>query len=312
MSVPLFTQAELAIRVGSILSGCIVVVVALLLHRQHRHKALLHFAAFMGIAVYIGAVSFLSGLGWRPPFAVALGVGVTAVPVVAGLCISLPLLVLSLLDLEPPRLVRWLVWLPVPALLVVMGIQIATYLNQGLAPLGRVTNAACALGFVWFFLEWIACCLLLGMQFRRITQRDVRWAILLMAGVMVAWIPFWIREVLGQQPLTSPYTFGLIWNSLSLLLAARHFFQPVAPQEPRPAHPGPLADGPTLDRFAQSRKLTPRERELCGLLVEGRTHADIAKRLFISEKTVRNHASNIYTKVGVSSRMELIQAIRAT
>jgi hypothetical protein len=169
MSEPLFSQGQLALRVASILSSSIVVAVALLLYLKHRHKALLHFAVFLGCALFIGSVSFLGGLGWRPPFLVGFAIGATLLPVVAGLCISLPTFVFSLLTLKPPTPVRLLLWLPAPALLVAMGIQIATYLQQGLTPLGRATNQLCTVGFIWFFVEWIACCILISVDFRRIT-----------------------------------------------------------------------------------------------------------------------------------------------
>lgn len=51
--------------------------------------------------------------------------------------------------------------------------------------------------------------------------------------------------------------------------------------------------------------LTEREREIVDLIVEGLVNKDIAKRLDISEKTVRNHLTVIYSKLGVSSRLEL-------
>jgi len=51
--------------------------------------------------------------------------------------------------------------------------------------------------------------------------------------------------------------------------------------------------------------LTDREREIVELIVEGLVNKDIAKRLDISEKTVRNHLTVIYSKLGVSSRLEL-------
>ncbi len=38
------------------------------------------------------------------------------------------------------------------------------------------------------------------------------------------------------------------------------------------------------------------------LLVEGRTNPEIADALFISHGTVRNHVTNIFTKLGVESR----------
>ena len=48
--------------------------------------------------------------------------------------------------------------------------------------------------------------------------------------------------------------------------------------------------------------LTPREREVLRLLVEGHSNAEIGSALSISDKTVRNHVTSILTKLGVSSR----------
>lgn len=50
--------------------------------------------------------------------------------------------------------------------------------------------------------------------------------------------------------------------------------------------------------------LTGREREVLAHLVAGRTYADIAERLCISEKTVSTHVSHVLTKTGTSSRRE--------
>ena len=48
--------------------------------------------------------------------------------------------------------------------------------------------------------------------------------------------------------------------------------------------------------------LTPREREVLEVLVTGATNRDIARRLFISEKTVSVHVTNLMAKLGVSNR----------
>ena len=51
--------------------------------------------------------------------------------------------------------------------------------------------------------------------------------------------------------------------------------------------------------------LTPREREIAALIAEGLVNKDIAKRLSITEKTVRNALTVIYNKLGVTNRLEL-------
>jgi pimeloyl-ACP methyl ester carboxylesterase/DNA-binding CsgD family transcriptional regulator len=50
--------------------------------------------------------------------------------------------------------------------------------------------------------------------------------------------------------------------------------------------------------------LSPREREVLTLITEGFGNAEIAERLSISEKTVRNHVSNLFDKLGVWTRAQ--------
>lgn len=57
--------------------------------------------------------------------------------------------------------------------------------------------------------------------------------------------------------------------------------------------------------------LTAREREILGLIAEGLTNGAIAKRLFISVNTVRNHVQNILAKLDAHSKLEALSiAIR--
>lgn len=53
-------------------------------------------------------------------------------------------------------------------------------------------------------------------------------------------------------------------------------------------------------------ELSARERDILIELAKGLSNADIAKRLHISEKTVRNHVSNIFDKLSVASRAQAI------
>jgi DNA-binding NarL/FixJ family response regulator len=50
--------------------------------------------------------------------------------------------------------------------------------------------------------------------------------------------------------------------------------------------------------------LTGREREILSYLIAGRSNSEIAKELFISDKTASVHVSNILRKTGTSSRLE--------
>ncbi|MFL5990521.1 MAG: LuxR C-terminal-related transcriptional regulator [Rubrobacteraceae bacterium] len=66
-----------------------------------------------------------------------------------------------------------------------------------------------------------------------------------------------------------------------------------------------LARADSLTRRAASvdaRGLTPRELQVLRLLAAGRTNKAIAAELVLSERTVDRHVSNIFTKLGVSSR----------
>ncbi|MEU4683931.1 response regulator transcription factor [Streptomyces xinghaiensis] len=50
--------------------------------------------------------------------------------------------------------------------------------------------------------------------------------------------------------------------------------------------------------------LSPREREILGLIGEGLTNREIGRRLYLSEKTVKNHISRLLAKLGVERRIQ--------
>jgi NarL family two-component system response regulator LiaR len=67
-----------------------------------------------------------------------------------------------------------------------------------------------------------------------------------------------------------------------------------------------LADSVTQANHPADR-LTEREEEVLVLLVNGLSNAVIAERLCVSQGTVKFHVSNIYHKLGVSSRIEAVK-----
>jgi DNA-binding NarL/FixJ family response regulator len=61
----------------------------------------------------------------------------------------------------------------------------------------------------------------------------------------------------------------------------------------------------------ESVRLSAREAEVMSLIADGQTNGQIAARLFLAEKTVKNHVRRIYSKLGVGSRPAAIAYWRA-
>jgi DNA-binding NarL/FixJ family response regulator len=69
-----------------------------------------------------------------------------------------------------------------------------------------------------------------------------------------------------------------------------------------------LRDAPASSRGngnSTAVQLTPREIDIVATIVDGYTNKEIANKLSISEQTVKHHLTNIFSKVGVSNRLEL-------
>ena len=67
-----------------------------------------------------------------------------------------------------------------------------------------------------------------------------------------------------------------------------------------------------LEQYAKEYGLSPREKEIASYVGRGHSSVFVAKTLLISESTVYTHVRNIYRKMGISSREELIQLFNGT
>jgi DNA-binding NarL/FixJ family response regulator len=94
-----------------------------------------------------------------------------------------------------------------------------------------------------------------------------------------------VRAVDGGQSLINPSMAGKLLTEFAVL-ARREQGEPVQ-QLPAP-------------------KLTDREMQVLKLIARGMNNRDIAKELFISENTVKNHVRNILEKLQIHSRMEAV------
>ena len=74
---------------------------------------------------------------------------------------------------------------------------------------------------------------------------------------------------------------------------------------------GFFVEARTHPRTSAFPQLTDREREVLELIAAGARNAEIAHQLFISAKTVRNHISNIFSKLQVADRADAIERARA-
>jgi predicted ATPase/class 3 adenylate cyclase/DNA-binding CsgD family transcriptional regulator len=98
-----------------------------------------------------------------------------------------------------------------------------------------------------------------------------------------------VRDALGHSDFESAWAEGAAMSTLEAVAYARR------------GHGG-------RKRPASGwRSLTPTERDVVRLVSEGLANNDIASRLFISPRTVQSHLTHVYNKLGVSSRVQLVQ-----
>ena len=108
---------------------------------------------------------------------------------------------------------------------------------------------------------------------------------------------------LGDWWLALALLIYFISNVFPLLYLSQHaesLFRPI-----RAEH----TDKNRFDYVFNKYKITKREREIVKQICAGKTNQQIADELFISLQTVKDHTHRIYTKVGIKSRMQLVQMI---
>ena len=103
-------------------------------------------------------------------------------------------------------------------------------------------------------------------------------------------LAFGASACLGRDTQARDVLSAIHLASRGLQLIPRRIAEPVAPSPPG------------------SHLLTPREAELVTMLQHGSSNAEIAEALGVGVETVRTHARNIYRKLGVTSRLELVEA----
>ena len=112
---------------------------------------------------------------------------------------------------------------------------------------------------------------------------------------------------LKQTSVTFPSESGFLYSSIPYALYGI-FVIVYFLRHPVPSLPG-VDEVP--ESFVTKYGITDREREIILKVVQGKSNADIAGELFISLATVKTHLHNIYRKIGVDSRFDLLARVRA-
>jgi DNA-binding NarL/FixJ family response regulator len=111
-----------------------------------------------------------------------------------------------------------------------------------------------------------------------------------------------ISEKTAKNHLSSIYVkIGATDRTQAALYA--HCLGLTDPRETDPATPASFS-APERDAPPADHALTARERGVLGLLAQGLSNRIIARKLDISEKTVKNHLSSIYGKIGATHRTQ--------
>jgi len=85
-----------------------------------------------------------------------------------------------------------------------------------------------------------------------------------------------------------------------LRAASDDIFQPVKAEASSEA---------SIEKLVTKYRITKRERQIVNQICQGKTNQQIADELFISLQTVKDHTHRIYSKIGINSRMQLVQLV---
>jgi len=186
------------------------------------------------------------------------------------------------------------------------GILLASYVAAAFLPGRSGAGLWLARAQALVFIAGVAAILglLLGMVLgaRKIesgeARRAIRWfGLAYFATYAVFVATFWLPDAVAFPP-----------NALALLainvLPFLWFKRPFA--EAYATAAASADDRESLERFCRARGLTSREGDILGLVLRGKSNAEIEKALFISVHTVKNHITSIHQKLGVRSRWQLI------
>ena len=123
----------------------------------------------------------------------------------------------------------------------------------------------------------------------------------LMYILLGIYVLFQVYGVINENTLQIPYhIYTMLWYTPHIIILYRYsrkYLKPVNAMMDR------------IERLANEFSLTRRESEVVNLINAGLSNDRIAKNMKVSKKTADNHISNIYMKLGIKNRVELVNML---
>lgn len=147
-------------------------------------------------------------------------------------------------------------------------------------------------------------------NYKKIGNKSLKKAIILFAFISLIFFPLFIFEsirayipmlnnIVILKIFSMPLYFLLI-NIFSLIFASKYFNSPNF-----------IENNKLTDFFIKKYSITKQETNVTELLLNGLTYKQIAKKLYISNKTVDNHVQNIYKKLEITSKIQLFNLVHS-
>ena len=133
------------------------------------------------------------------------------------------------------------------------------------------------------------------------SYRNFCWLLLLGLILRLAILPFISWNIWLLAAILLLYFVGNLLPVFYLRLQADQLFT---------SYTAELNDQNSFEHLIVKHGISKRETEIVKLICQGKTNQQIADALFISLQTVKDHNHRIYTKIGIRSRMQLINLVK--